>query len=84
MINMHVILKVCDICINREKIMDLLIQHSIEYCRSDIGVTVNIDKNHVYIDYARFAETTAEAIEDIIYELNKSDLMKYFVEIGVN
>ena len=82
MIQMYVILKVTDGCLSKQEYLDLLDNHSFEYCRSKIDVNVNAEKGHVCIDYDRYAESINEAIEDISYELTEAGLIKYFKEMG--
>ena len=50
---------------------------------SDIDVSYNKTNGYMCIDFIINAETLQEAINDITYELNGADLLKYMKELGV-
>lgn len=50
---------------------------------STVDVSFNKTNGYMCIDFSINAETLSEAINDITYELNASDLLKYMKELGV-
>lgn len=50
---------------------------------STFDVCFNKTNGYMCIDFSINAETLQEAINDVTYELNGSDLLKYMKELGV-